>query len=308
MDGNLGLTPPQDRALAGQIRGIGGGGAGGGVVELLGGAGGCRETASTMAESVPTEWTDEKHSLYLNSMEESFVNQLYNHEFCSNNLLGWTPRISKEADLPVSQIPHFCSAQFKVLHGGCWGEVEFERPQTRADIHKESRLLSRSPWIRRFMSTSNDKRLELSSAEHLGGYAADSAEIHIARQRHDDAECREATNMNQLHACCTHLCHLDFVGTNREVSDQNFVDDSEGAKRSIRVHKRKRSRTTSSNASDQAHSSGKNPATSNGVENLASPKEKGATKSVLTSKSTRDTPSYNPVTIEMKKWLLSSYF
>lgn len=31
-----------------------------------------------------TEWTDEKHSLYLKSMEASFVDQLYN----SMNLLG----------------------------------------------------------------------------------------------------------------------------------------------------------------------------------------------------------------------------
>ena len=31
-----------------------------------------------MTESTPTEWTDEKHSLYLKSMEATFVNQLYN--------------------------------------------------------------------------------------------------------------------------------------------------------------------------------------------------------------------------------------
>lgn len=32
-----------------------------------------------------TEWTDEKHSLYLKSMEASFVSQLYN----SSDFLGW---------------------------------------------------------------------------------------------------------------------------------------------------------------------------------------------------------------------------
>lgn len=29
-------------------------------------------------ETMSTEWTDEKHSMYLKSMEASFVNQLYN--------------------------------------------------------------------------------------------------------------------------------------------------------------------------------------------------------------------------------------
>jgi hypothetical protein len=38
-----------------------------------------------MIESMSSEWTDEKHKLYLKSMEASFVNQLYN----SIDLLGW---------------------------------------------------------------------------------------------------------------------------------------------------------------------------------------------------------------------------
>ena len=37
------------------------------------------------AESMSVEWTDEKHSLYLKSMEASFVNELYD----SMELLGW---------------------------------------------------------------------------------------------------------------------------------------------------------------------------------------------------------------------------
>jgi hypothetical protein len=38
-----------------------------------------------VSESHSTEWTDEKHSLYLKSMETSFVNQLYE----SMDLLGF---------------------------------------------------------------------------------------------------------------------------------------------------------------------------------------------------------------------------
>jgi hypothetical protein len=32
-----------------------------------------------MTESLSSDWTDEKHSLYLKSMEASFVNQLYDN-------------------------------------------------------------------------------------------------------------------------------------------------------------------------------------------------------------------------------------
>lgn len=41
----------------------------------------------TPPESMPTEWTDEKHSMYLKSMEASFVNDLYD----SMEFLGWCP-------------------------------------------------------------------------------------------------------------------------------------------------------------------------------------------------------------------------
>lgn len=40
-------------------------------------------------ESMSVEWTDEKHSLYLKSMEASFVNELYD----SMELLGWQPEM-----------------------------------------------------------------------------------------------------------------------------------------------------------------------------------------------------------------------
>lgn len=40
---------------------------------------------STVRESMSTEWTDEKHCLYLKSMEASFINDLYN----SVDTLGW---------------------------------------------------------------------------------------------------------------------------------------------------------------------------------------------------------------------------
>lgn len=45
-----------------------------------------------MAESMFREWTDEKHSLYLNFIKELFVKQLYNGKYHCTNLLGWQPK------------------------------------------------------------------------------------------------------------------------------------------------------------------------------------------------------------------------
>lgn len=49
---------------------------------------------SPRIESMSSEWTNEKHSLYLKSMEASFVNQLYN----SIDILGWPSQ--KERSVP----------------------------------------------------------------------------------------------------------------------------------------------------------------------------------------------------------------
>ncbi|KAK9135994.1 hypothetical protein Syun_015324 [Stephania yunnanensis] len=45
-----------------------------------------------VAEPRLVEWTDEKHSLYLNHMETSFVRKLYNHEYCSAGSHSWKPK------------------------------------------------------------------------------------------------------------------------------------------------------------------------------------------------------------------------
>lgn len=46
-------------------------------------------------DSSGTEWTDEKHRSYLNSMEASFVRQLYDQDCFSEQLLNWLPKKTK---------------------------------------------------------------------------------------------------------------------------------------------------------------------------------------------------------------------
>ena len=46
-------------------------------------------------DSLSNKWTDEKHTLFLNSIEESFVNELYSGEYHSKSFVGWLSRIKK---------------------------------------------------------------------------------------------------------------------------------------------------------------------------------------------------------------------
>lgn len=60
---------------------------------------------SPARDSIPTEWTDEKHSLYLKSMEASFVNELYS----SFDLLGWRSQREHSSDAKLSGKKHASS-------------------------------------------------------------------------------------------------------------------------------------------------------------------------------------------------------
>ncbi|EYU36302.1 hypothetical protein MIMGU_mgv1a014962mg [Erythranthe guttata] len=94
-------------------------------------------------ESKPAEWTDEKHSLYLKSMEATFVNQLYK----SLNLLSGS-KSSKQNT--ASGGP---SSQFKVLRDGCWSKIEFKGDREEVNQEEEGVLFA-NPWIQHYRSSS----------------------------------------------------------------------------------------------------------------------------------------------------------
>ncbi|MBA0808155.1 hypothetical protein Gohar_023913 [Gossypium harknessii] len=120
-------------------------------------------SSSVVAESsTSTEWTDEKHSLYLNSMEASFINQLYD----SVNLVGWNSQKEKlERPKSSRQIHCTSSGQFKVLRGGCWKKINFERPGFQPNKTNGSRSFVGSPWIQQFRSGSKSCVLASSSLQ-----------------------------------------------------------------------------------------------------------------------------------------------
>ncbi|XP_068643818.1 cold-regulated protein 27-like isoform X2 [Aristolochia californica] len=163
-------------------------------------------------ESTCAEWTDEKHSLYLNFIEASFVNQLYNHKYGSMESLDWYPR-GKEAKGPncsqSSSTSCFSSGQFKVLRSGCWEKLNFEKTCSPRDARNETLLAQ--PWVQHYRPPSCVKAPEVASP-HL-------QENRWLVKKHRITNCGVAK-------CSKLASKIDFVSIDTEVSDQNFTDEN----------------------------------------------------------------------------------
>lgn len=165
------------------------------------------ETTSSMysagKEDTHTEWTDEKHSLYLKSMEASFVDQLYN----SLGLLG--SKNNKDTVGPSSR--RFVNGgkpseeQFKVLRDGFWQKMNVRQPEYRLSGRhgRSSHEFLRSPWIKHYKPS--PKTLENQVVSSKGIVICSSG----------------------LREGCSHSRDRDqiSVGEEAEVSDQNFVNE-----------------------------------------------------------------------------------
>ncbi|KAL8029989.1 hypothetical protein ABFX02_14G258300 [Erythranthe guttata] len=159
-------------------------------------------------ESKPTEWTDEKHSLYLKSMEATFVNQLYK----SLNLLSGS-KSSKQNT--ASGGP---SSQFKVLRDGCWSKIEFKGDREEVNQEEEGVLFA-NPWIQHYRSSSEKQP--------------------IRKVRAKDSS---ATTLNQKSARNFNLWNRN--SSKKEMTDQNFNDEDIEEEKFDRVHEIKRTRTS----------------------------------------------------------------
>ncbi|KAF5747003.1 hypothetical protein HS088_TW06G01180 [Tripterygium wilfordii] len=210
------------------------------------------ETASMdppMAESLPTEWTNEKHSMYLKFMEASFVDQLYT----STDLLGrHSAKGKSDLKLPRQRYSDnpASSGQFKVFRGGCWQKMNFERPEPPQSVPEESHGFLASPWIRHFSQVCEPE--VLASPNILESSASERLAVNLSGEK--EMLGASDTNLQQPHACLySHPCHIDLVGSVTEVSDQNFVDkDTRGEKqRSKCSSKRMRTPSTNTLSNDQ---------------------------------------------------------
>lgn len=107
-----------------------------------------------------SEWTDEKHSLYLKTMEASFVDQLYN----SLDMRSWQTQNECLSDT-VSDMRHHAntrspSGQFKVLQHGSWSRIDFKRENYARNENNRAHISSSNPWIQHFRNGHGHKDAE----------------------------------------------------------------------------------------------------------------------------------------------------
>ncbi|XP_076922458.1 cold-regulated protein 27-like [Bidens hawaiensis] len=106
-----------------------------------------------------SKWTNEKHSLYLKSIEASFVDQLYN-----------------SLDMPSCQTQNtYCSdeissGQYKVLSRGYRSKKSFKRQSPHAKRAYRPRVSPGNPWIQHFSNWSR-KRLSSTATSQLDQHA-----------------------------------------------------------------------------------------------------------------------------------------
>ncbi|KAL3732855.1 hypothetical protein ACJRO7_022382 [Eucalyptus globulus] len=168
-----------------------------------------------VADSSNTEWTDEKHSLYLKSMEATFVDQLYD----SMELLGWHLEKANFLDPQTRQIskhPYSPSGQVEKADG--------------------SRDLVKSPWIQHFRPASRLPRL---GSPKIGSSGKGKKSLAYA----------SAGNPEQFHACHSYFGN-QVDNSNAEVTGQNFVDEDIGGRKGSNIGSAKKAKTLGTDSSD----------------------------------------------------------
>ncbi|KAL2460249.1 cold regulated protein 27 [Abeliophyllum distichum] len=150
-------------------------------------------------------WTNEKHSLYLNHLEVSFVKQL-------NQSMGC---ISQKRPSSV----HNASEQFSILWRDCWQKINYERGQPLLHTSTDSHDTLKSPWI--YGSRQTRKQCPLPSADIQESLKLQNADKHTTRKRVSSQGL--ATYSQQLLA--SNLYHGDSLEFLTEGTGQNFVDE-----------------------------------------------------------------------------------
>ncbi|KAM5565704.1 hypothetical protein ABKV19_019625 [Rosa sericea] len=160
-------------------------------------------------ETMSTEWTDEKHSMYLKSMEASFVNQLYNSMDTRGRHKGNLSHIKS------SKQPQFnsraASGQFKVLRGGCWQKINFGRGE--AEVNNSDQPcgdLLANPWILHFRSTCKPKDVESPILQEQAAAICEEVDSSLKKE----ITSAPATCSKQFNVSHSHLMHQDMVGGN----------------------------------------------------------------------------------------------
>ncbi|KAF5207257.1 hypothetical protein FRX31_003156 [Thalictrum thalictroides] len=166
-----------------------------------------------MEEPMSIEWTNEKHSLYLNSMEASFVKQLYNHEYNAMDMLGWRSRRRNQHNSSSSG-------------------------QSNANVGTSGHGINTRAFMKhpRNQHCSPVENLQEVTSANLSG-ALYGAAINLGRQ---------ATNSNQSLSPQSNPCQSSCY---EEMSGQNFMDEGNQPVQIINhPNRKKRMKTSITNA------------------------------------------------------------
>lgn len=179
-----------------------------------------------------TEWTDEKHSMYLDYLEASFVDELYH----STHLGGLG--MKKNSQRPYS------SDQFLVLGDGGQKKIDYERNEPLFDGTADSHEMVESPFFHHFKCSKKGCSVAcLDPQEH--GLLCDNG-IHSKGK----LTCLYESSTSLVQSSVGHKWHQDLVGSTAEFSDQNFVEDNPGGKPS-RKSRSKRLKTAATDGSSK---------------------------------------------------------
>ncbi|KAK7321691.1 hypothetical protein VNO77_32560 [Canavalia gladiata] len=177
---------------------------------------GIRETESTTT----AEWTDEKHSMYIKSIEASFVNQLYDAK-----------------QMRASYDPATTSGQFKVLRGGCWQKINFERVNPQKCRINQCHDLTASPWIQHYRSSNKPRSTVAPSLQESVTMTCKTVELGPRKGI--------PSGSGHPHLCESHVCHKDMLcSSDTEMSGQNFVDEEVKGKKEHKKGKVKRQKSS----------------------------------------------------------------
>uniref|UniRef100_A0A1J3GRI6 Cold-regulated protein 27 n=1 Tax=Noccaea caerulescens TaxID=107243 RepID=A0A1J3GRI6_NOCCA len=169
------------------------------------------EETTSSVYSAGKEWTDEKHSLYLKSMEASFVDQLYNS-------LGALGSNSNKENVRLGGCRKPCEEQFKVLRDGFWQKMNVKQPEYRGGVNGRrgggSHEFLRSPWIKHYKPS---PKIEILVTDELENQVVSS------NGKKGIVICSSGV----LREGCSHSRDRDQISIGEaEVSDQNFVNEA----------------------------------------------------------------------------------
>ncbi|KAL9672262.1 hypothetical protein QQ045_028512 [Rhodiola kirilowii] len=174
------------------------------------------------SELMPTEWTNEKHCLYLKTMEASFVNELH---FSMGLLKDPAQKHASKKDP---------SDQYKTLRDGSCKSISLNKCRDKSKAATEAHALMASPWIRHFRRNGKHHEVEASISQDI--------DENVDQDTRSEKKATLGSDNNSRQLVATSLSRQDSVGSNTEMSDQNFVDNEEFMITSPTCSKRKRAK------------------------------------------------------------------